>query len=159
MKLYQWAIRWGVPLEAVQELQALFGVDTDPSTVSTAGASEAAVQARERLAVSKAGGRAWRNNVGVLMDEDGRPVRYGLCNDSKQINQRVKSSDLIGIKPVVIEPQHVGLIIGQFYARECKPEGWRFTGSKREQAQLAFIELVNMLGGDAAFTNGTETKL
>jgi hypothetical protein len=30
MNLNQWAIKWGVPFEAVEDLRRLFGVATDP---------------------------------------------------------------------------------------------------------------------------------
>ena len=30
--------------------------------------------------------------------------------------------------------QHVGQVIGQFVARECKKEGWKFSGDKHEAA-------------------------
>ena len=43
---------------------------------------------------------------------------------------------------------------GQFVARECKKEGWKFSGDKHEAAQLAFINFVNARGGDARFASG-----
>jgi len=107
-----------------------------------------------RLAYAHAGAVLWRNNVGVFVDERGIPIRFGLANESKQMNQNIKSSDLIGIQPVLITQEMVGTIIGQFVAREVKTDGWEYTGTPREQAQLRFIELVISKGGDACFTTG-----
>lgn len=150
MQLYEWAKRHNVSSQAIQELQQIFGMyPTDSS-----GMSEAAIQQRVRLEASKRGEVLWRNNVGVLTNEAGIPVRYGLCNESKAMNEKVKSSDLIGIRPVLIQPSHVGLIIGQFIARETKKGGWVYKGTDREIAQLKFMQIVNSMGGDAQFTTG-----
>lgn len=152
MNLYPWAIKWGIPVEAIEDLRRELGaISTDPKPV--AGESEAAVQTRIRLEMSRKGGRIFRNNVGAMMDDNGNFIRYGLCNDSKQMNQLIKSSDLIGIRPVTITQNHVGQVIGQFVAREVKAANWSYTGSKREEAQLRFLELVIAMGGDAAFAN------
>lgn len=156
MNLYQWAIRWQIPATAVDDLRREFGImNTEPHPVS--GESEAAVQTRVRLEASRKGGRIWRNNVGATMDDHGNFIRYGLCNDSKQMNRQIKSSDLIGLRPVTVTQEHVGTTIGQFVAREIKPEGWQYTGTDREQSQLKFLELVASLGGDAAFANSEGT--
>lgn len=116
--------------------------------------TESDIQTRIRLEASRKGIKLWRNNVGVLMDRNGRPVRYGLANDSAQLNAVIKSSDLIGIKPVVITAEMVGKIMGQFVAREIKASNWIYKDTDREKAQQAFIDLINSLGGDAAFCNG-----
>lgn len=150
----QWAIRHGVSAQALLELEVMFGMSL-PAGIDATGDSESAVQANVRLEAAKKGIRLFRNNVGVLRDEKGRPVRYGLANDSKRVNEQVKSGDLIGWKPVRITHAHVGQVIGQFVSRECKNGAWQYSGSGREQAQLAWIQLVLSGGGDAAFCTGT----
>lgn len=153
MNLLQWAAKWGIPYEAIYDLRREFGtVDTDPAPIR--GASEAAVQNNVRLEASRKGLRLWRNNVGACMDDAGNFIRYGLANDSKKMNDLIKSSDLIGIRPVTVTQDHVGLIIGQFVAREVKSGDWSYSGTDRERAQLRFLELVASLGGDAAFAVG-----
>lgn len=120
--------------------------------------SEASNLDRVKLHASKAGVRVWRNNVGAVYTADGkRLIRYGLGNESAQMNAVFKSSDLIGIRPVVITPDMVGKTIGQFVAREVKGEGWKFTGTPRELAQKAFIDFINSMGGNACFSTGEDT--
>lgn len=83
----------------------------------------------------------FRNIVGVsCLDANGRPVRYGLANESPDQNKVIKSADLIGIRPVLIEPRHVGHTIGQFVSREVKKGGWVYTGKGREAAQMAWVK-------------------
>lgn len=156
MNLIQWAIKWGVPIAAVGDLRREFGlVSTDPQ--HQAGESEGAVQTRIRLEATRKGCRVWRNNVGGTYTEEGSFLRYGLANDSKQMNDLVKSSDLIGLRPLLITQNHVGQIVGQFIAREVKAADWSYSGTKREEAQLNFLNLVASLGGDAAFANSEGT--
>ncbi len=114
--------------------------------------TESPVQNHTRLNIANAGGVVWRNNVGVLRDETGRTVRFGLCNDSKALNQSIKSSDLIGIMPVLIQPHHVGQTAGIFTALECKHPGWHLTPSdERAHAQAKYHKIVRDLGGFAGF--------
>jgi hypothetical protein len=156
--LNQWALRHNVPYVALNELRQIMGlVQTDPDGLSDQGGeSEAAIQKRVQLTATRAGWRLWRNNVGALKDSRGVPVRYGLANDSAALNKVVKSSDLVGIKPVLITPDMVGHTLGQFVAREVKAGGWKYSGSSHERAQLKFIELVVGLGGDACFICKTD---
>lgn len=119
--------------------------------------SEAYAQSQVRLEAPAKGVTLWRNNVGVLTDINGRPVRFGLANDSKQLNEVLKSSDLIGWRPVLITPAHVGTTIAQFVSRECKEPGWIYRGTDREVAQKAWLDLVAGAGGDSAFATGPGT--
>lgn len=155
--LTRWALKHGVTEAALRELHdAVLGTDVPDDVLSTAppDASEAWAQSHVRIAFSATGGRAWRNNVGVLTDDRGVPVRFGLANDSAQINKVLKSGDLIGIKPRIVTPDMLGQLIGQFWSREVKKPGWRYTGTEREVAQMAWNSLVLRLGGDARFTTG-----
>lgn len=118
------------------------------------GASESHAQSLIRLEAGELGIQLFRNNVGVLRDEAGRPVRYGLANDSAQLNAVLKSSDLIGWRPVVITPEMVGQTVAVFTARECKAPGWTYRGTEREVAQKRWLDMINHHGGDAAFATG-----
>lgn len=149
MILHQWAIKHNIPLHAVEELKQLMGFD--PLPIDEKATTETGVLKRERLAIAQEGGLLWRNNVGACMDSKGNYILYGLAHDSQAMNKNIKSSDGIGIKPVLITQAHVGSTIGQFVAREAKKPGWVFTGTARENAQLKFIELVIARGGDAKF--------
>lgn len=102
--------------------------------------SESRLQQLVRLEAARLGWYLWRNNSGAFEDVNGRWVRYGLANDSKNVNEVLKSSDLIGFDNT-----------GTFVAAECKPEGWVYSGTAREVAQLNFIELVKRNGGRAGF--------
>lgn len=156
MNLVQWAIKWGVSFEAVEDLRREFGaLSTEPSLKT--GLGERAIQNIIRLEASRKGLRVWRNNVGACMDGKGNFIRYGLANDSEKMNNVIKSSDLIGLRPLTIEQHHVGQIVGQFVAREVKAGNWSYIGTAREEAQLRFLELVVSLGGDAAFANSEGT--
>lgn len=154
MTLIDWASRWGIPAAALLSLQAdVFGAT--PDAVPTPGLpdSEAAVQVRVRLDASRAGWRVFRNNVGAGM-VDGQFLRWGLANDSVRMNEALKSSDLIGVRPVLVRSDHVGTVIGQFVSLEVKRLGWRYAGTPREVAQQAWLRLVAGLGGHARFTTG-----
>jgi len=149
MNLFEWSKRHNVSAQALSELLEVFGLDQ----TSKSGISESAVQTNIRIEASRIGARLWRNNVGAYQSDAGF-IRYGLCNESKAMNEAVKSSDLIGIKPVLITQSMIGTTIGQFMAREVKKGDWKFTGTPRETAQLKFLEIVNALGGDGKFTTG-----
>ncbi len=76
------------------------------------------------VTLSEAGCVVWRNNVGVLKNAAGIPIKFGLC---------VGSSDIIGVAPC-----------GRFLAVEVKTEKGRPTPD-----QIRFIEAVKRKGGIA----------
>ena len=98
--------------------------------------SEHEIQQRIRLACGRGPVRLWRNNTGALVDQQGRFVRFGLCKGS---------SDLIGLRSLVVTPEMVGQRIAQFVALEIKtPQG------VVSPEQQAFLRLVQELGGVAS---------
>lgn len=107
---------------------------------------EATVQDAIRVDAARWGIFLWRNNSGVLNDEDGRPVRFGLGNDSPRLNEKFKSSDLIGIQTGT----------GRFVAIECKAPTWIGVRTQRERAQEAFIDCVKRNGGIAGFCRSVD---
>jgi len=153
--LHQWAIKHGVSLAAVEELKTLMGVGFVPVDVSTTAPkkSEAYQTSLVRLQAPFHGIWLTRNNVGALMDKTGRPVRYGLANETKQQNEKFKSGDLIGIHTFTVEQHHVGMQIGQFCSIEMKEQGWQYTGDEHEQGQLNFANFVVSKGGAAIFAS------
>lgn len=155
--LADWALRHHVSAEAVAELRLAAGASLPLPQVGdrpSAQPSEAWAQSAVRLEAPHKAVTLWRNNVGVLKDERNVPVRYGLANDSKQLNEVLKSGDLIGWRSVTIEPQHVGRVLAQFVSRECKRPGWTYRGDAREEAQQRWATMVLAAGGDACFTTG-----
>lgn len=113
---------------------------------------ESTVQQQIRLDAAYNNIEMWRNNNGACVDATGRHIRYGLCNESKQSSEKIKSSDLIGVTPVFITPDMVGKVIGVFTAIECKPSDWNFDNNdKRAVAQSAFHDIVKKAGGFAGF--------
>ena len=150
--LLEWQRKHGITAEALADLANIVGLDVESSKEGT---GENVVQEVARLEASKKGWLLFRNNKGVLPDpKTGRWIRFGLCNDNPTIGKRLRSSDLIGIRPVVITQDMVGSTIGQFVAREVKKAGWKYKGTEHEKAQLAFGTLIIGLGGDFKFWNG-----
>ncbi len=116
--------------------------------------TENTVQDGCRLLIQKTGGILLRNNSGAMKLPDGRFLRWGLGNDSAVLNKKRKSSDLIGVTPMLIKPHHVGRTVGVATAIEAKPGGWVFREScERSVAQLKFMQLWVDRGGLAAFIN------
>jgi hypothetical protein len=88
------------------------------------------------------------------MSENGTPVRYGLANDSKQLNTVCKSSDLIGITPITCG---CNVTWGVFTSYECKRPNWKFSqNDQRAVAQLAWLKLVISMGGIGKFITSVD---
>lgn len=147
--LQQWAADWRVPPAALADLLQRL---CPPPTPANDGASETRVQGLVRLEAHRRHGMVlWRNNRGVLPNERGTPVRYGLCNDSPEVGRKIRSADLIGAWPRLITPEMVGSTIGQFASFEAKKPGWKFKGDEHELGQLRWAGIVQGLGGVARF--------
>ena len=104
--------------------------------------SEQEIQQQIRLQLGRGPVRLWRNNCGALLDQRGQMVAYGLCKGS---------SDLIGLRQVVIGPEHLGQTLAVFSAIEVKAPRGRATTE-----QLAFIAAVQSLGGLAGVAKSVE---
>ena len=107
---------------------------------------ESDIQRAVMLAASSAGLTVWRNNTGQawagtaqrlqdgsILIRDPRPLHAGLCKGS---------SDLIGLRRVLVTPEMVGRTLAQFTGIEVKRPGQRPTP---EQAH--FLEFVQDAGG------------
>ncbi len=166
-----WTRRWNLPQQAVAELMQVLGtaVSVQPPVPTTA-TSEAATQAHRMLRAARRGAWLIRNNSGALTDKTGRLVRYGLGHSDANTIKVCKSSDLIGIEPVLVTQQHVGTIIGRFVAEEIKHPGWVYLGDRpcickprkplcdycHQRAQMNFIKKIISLGGRASFVTDPE---
>ena len=104
--------------------------------------SEQQEQQRIRLELSRGPVRLWRNNTGVLLDRNGRPVQFGLCKGS---------SDLIGFRTVTVTPEMVGQKMAVFAALEVKGPRGRLTAE-----QEAFLGMVEGMGGLAGEVRSVE---
>lgn len=154
--LQQWQLNHDISDAALRDLQHVLN-SAIPTTGIHAEGSEAAGQQRIRLEAPRHGVRLWRNNVGACIDERGNRIRYGLANESVNMNRHIKSADLIGITPVVITAEMVGGTLGVFTSIECKRPGWSFKpNNKREAAQLSWAELIISMSGFAQFATDPE---
>lgn len=119
------------------------------------GRSERDIQNTILIAASKAGYTLWRNNVGTgwvgehqrlrdgsVLVRSPRVLHAGLCKGS---------SDLIGIRPVVITEEMLGRTIAQFAAIEVKSNRGR---ARPEQDR--FIAFVRSVGGYAVIARSAE---
>lgn len=118
--------------------------------------SESEVQEAIRLRAAYQGYRLWRNNVGAGKLDNGKFMRWGLANESTQVNKVMKSADLIGIRPVIITQEMVGQVIGQFVSLEIKEEGWHYRGTDTEVAQLVWRDIILASGGHALFISNPD---
>lgn len=97
-------------------------------------------------------GLLYRNNSGALPDRTGTLVRFGIGNDSKQLNEVWKSPDSIGGTPILITPDMVGRTMLVLTGFEFKKPGWHMTpGDKRARAQHNCIMDWIDAGGIAGF--------
>lgn len=119
--------------EAAAALRAI----TVPPPPPPGQGSEQRIQSAVRLEAARKGYRLFRNNKGVLLDKRGVPVRFGLCNDNKQVSDTWASADLIGWSPT-----------GQFVSVELKAPGGRVS-----KAQENWAALVRAGGGMALIVN------
>lgn len=149
--IFQWAQRYGVGPGALVALMDII----DPSRPMIEGkhSSEGAVQAALRVRAAQRGSSLWRNNNGAsqAIEPDGstRYIRFGLGNDSKQLGDKWKSSDLIGITPCT--STQAGQTFGVFTAVEVKAPGWVAPKNDRERAQASFLTTVRSMGGVGMF--------
>lgn len=108
--------------------------------------SERRIQSEILLALAENGLSGWRQNVGTgwagdvqkltdgsVLIRNPRPLHAGLCKGS---------SDIIGLRPVVVTPDMVGQTIAQFAAIEVKQPGSYPTKDQRH-----FLEFVRAKGG------------
>ena len=115
--------------------------------------SERAIQNEILLAASAAGWTLFRNNVGQgwtgdathlpdgsVLIRNARPLHAGLCTGS---------SDLIGWRPLLIGPEHLGQVVAQFAGVEVKT-----ARGKESPAQVTFRRVVNEAGGLALVARG-----
>lgn len=155
--------------QAAYDLVCMFQQSTALAQAEGEGKSEGWAQAAFRMDAAARGAVYWRNNVGALKAKEvikcphcsqpfthqRAPIRWGLCNDSSKLNDKFKSSDLIGIEPLLVTPAHVGQVVGRFSAREMKKPGWAFNpADPHEAAQAAFGSIVLAKGGDFKFSTG-----
>jgi hypothetical protein len=129
--------------------------------------SEHVTQQRILLACGSGDARLWRNNVGLgwtgaatkvsagnlrcvaaslqpgdVVIRAARPLHAGLC---------VGSSDLIGYRSFLVEPEHVGQRVARFAAVEVKSATGRPT-----KEQTTFLNHVQSAGGVSGVTRSVE---
>ncbi len=120
--------------------------------------SESEVQQKVQLEAPKFNCILERNNSGAFSDMTGRQIRYGLGNISAKHAENMKSSDLIGIKTIVVTPDMVGKKIGIFVAVEVKKPSWNpKVLDKRERAQKNYMDWIVSRGGIAGFINSLDS--
>ena len=151
MTLDELIYRWRLPPQFALELEQVLFQHTAASHNAEDDRSEAWSKSECRLVAGQFGTTLYTNNVGVLLDANERPVRYGLANESPKMNAIIKSADGIGIYKYVARPQDVGRTFGLFMSVEYKRPNWKFTGDGREAAQQTWCNYVNRMGGIGLF--------
>lgn len=110
-----------------------------------------------RVRASTWGLKLFRNQSGALCDKDGRLIRFGLGNESKKLNQELKTGDFVGWTSLVITPEMVGKTVPIFTNIEAKAAGFKprveYNKNSREYAQNKFNLLVEAAGGMAGFAS------
>lgn len=104
--------------------------------------SEQLVQQKIRAELGLGDARLWRNNTGCLQDRNGRAVRFGLAPGS---------SDLIGLRRIVVGPEHIGRTLAVFTAVEVKDARGRASPE-----QVRFLEVVRDMGGLGGIARSVE---
>lgn len=168
MAYIDWAEKWP---QAAAELREMQGALPWATNTDNEGKSENWGQQQVRMKVFSAGSKAWRNNVGATPAKINtscpkcafkfqflqQPIRYGLANDSKKLNNEIKSADLILAIPRLITLQMVGSTIAQFGSVEVKKPGWKYTGKGPEPGQANWAAMIQSIGGFAVFSTGEIT--
>ena len=116
---------------------------------------EAVTTSKVLLEAAQTNTDLWRNNSGGFYNDRGGFVRYGLGSFTEK--DELKSSDYVGITPVLITPEMVGTFVGVFTAVEMKPKGWKFNSNdKRSLYQKNFIDIVKSRYAYAGFAQDIE---
>lgn len=150
----EWCVRWNLPPQALSELCQLAYQHVEPNPAQSG--SETRVGQECALQAPSINQTLWRNNNGAATDQTNRVIRYGLGNVSKQVNEKFKSSDWIGITSVIVQPYHIGKLLGVFTAVETKKPGWTQPKNARDMAQLNFILKVQTMGGIGMFATSAD---
>lgn len=165
MTYTEWASRHP---QAALDMQEMIGALPFATNEENKGRSENWSQQQVRFKAGRVGAYAWRNNVGATPAKiktscpkcnnkfqiKQQPVRYGLANESMQLNEVIKSSDLILAIPRLITSGMVGTTIAQFGSVEVKKPGWKYTGADQEPGQAHWLALISSIGGYACFSTG-----
>ena len=109
--------------------------------------AETSIMKAVQVALSQAGARVFRNNIGALQDRSGRWIQYGLCPGS---------SDLIGWRSVTVTEAMVGAKAALFVACEVKSQGPR---AKATPEQISFLSAVTAAGGIAILADSVDGAL
>jgi hypothetical protein len=107
---------------------------------------ETNLQAEVDRALSVAGVRVFRNNVGQAKTQDGRFIKYGVGGNG--------GSDLIGWTSVTITADMVNTVVGVFTAIEVKTPTGRVSPEQQH-----FVDTVNASGGRAGIARSPEEAI